>query len=47
MIIVDFVAVIIAPIIIPLYDFFLARVNVTKLIGKKQGVNKSSRRTFA
>ena len=40
MIIVDFVAAIIAPIIIPLYDFFLARVNVTKLIGKNKESTK-------
>lgn len=36
MIIVDFVAAIIAPIIIPLYDYFLARVNVSKIIGKNR-----------
>lgn len=40
MIVVDFVAAIIAPIIIPLYDFLLAQVNVSKIIGK----NKKSAR---
>lgn len=38
MIIVDFVAAIIAPIIIPLYDYFLARVNVSKIIGKTENL---------
>ena len=40
MIVVDFVAAIIAPIIIPLYDFFLARVNITRIIGKNKESGK-------
>ena len=40
MIIVDFVASIIAPIIISLYDYFLARVNITKIIGKNRESSK-------
>lgn len=40
MIVVDLIAAIFAPCVIPLYDFLLARVNVSKIIGRNKASAK-------